>query len=131
MTITRDLLAARNRLFAPTMELEYKGDPLPLTGASISMQVRLYPGADGEPLAEHAAIPFEDVAHETEAGVRVLRVNPEIAQATLAAFPTGLNQPEVGEADAYAYEIKLTYADGAADALWIGNFILEPGVNEA
>ena len=131
MTITRDLLAARNRLFAPTMELEYQGDPLPLTGGAISLQVRLYPGADGAPLAEDASIAFEDVAHETEAGVRVLRINPEIAQATLASFPTGLNQPEVGEADRYAYEIKLTYADGAADALWIGNFILEPGVNEA
>lgn len=129
MTITRDLIAARNLDFARTMELEYSGEPLALDGASISMQVRLYGRAPGAPLAEHLGIEFSDAPHESEAGWRVLSVFPHIDKAVLVAMPTGLNQPEVGEADRYSYEMKLTYADGAQDRLWIGTFFLEPGVD--
>lgn len=130
MAITRDLLAARNRRFAPTMELEYSGAALPLAGASVSMQVRLYAGAPGAPLAEDAAVAFEDEEHGTDPSLRILRIFPNIAKAALIGFPTGLNQPEFGEADRYAYEIKLTYIDGLQDTLWIGAFILEPGVDD-
>lgn len=131
MTITRDLRAARSEDFELTLELDYEGSPLPLTGATISMQVRLYAGQSGAALGEDATVEFEDAAHATEAGWRTLTIFPFIPKATLAAMPTGLNQPEVGEADFHAYEIKILYADGKRDSLWIGNFILEPGVNNA
>lgn len=129
MTITRDLYAARNRDFAPTLELDYSGAPLSLVGAMISMQVRLYARALGPPLAEHLAVDFTDSAHESDGSLRTLSVFPVIAREVLEALPTGLVQPEVGQADQYAYEIKLTYADSPQDALWIGAFILEPGVD--
>lgn len=130
MTITRDLIAARNRPFAPTLELEYSGDPLPLVGAHISFQVRLYAGSQGVPLAEHGSVNFEDEAVAGDTALRVLRVFPQVTRANLQNFPSGLNQPEVGEADRYFYEIKLNYADGQQDSLWVGNFILEPGVDD-
>lgn len=130
MTITRDLRAARNIDFAPTLELEYSGGDLPLSGASFSMQVRLYPGAGGAPLAADADINlWNDAPHGNDPLLRVLTVIPFVSKGALAVFPTGLNQPEVGEADRFAYEIKVTYADGLQDSLWIGNFIVEPGVD--
>ena len=130
MTITRDLYAARNLDFAPVLELDYEGAPLPLTGATASMQVRLYAGAPDAPLAEDADVTFSDAPHETDPALRTLTVEPKIAKAALAAMPTGLNKPEVGEADRFEYEIKLTYADDAQDVLWAGSFPLEPGVDD-
>jgi hypothetical protein len=127
MTITRDLYAARNRDFAQVLELDYSGAALPLSGATISMQVRQYAGQAGAAEAEDTSVTFSDA--DNGDGTRTLTLEPSIAKATLAAMPTGLNQPEAGEADVFAYEIKLTYADSAQDSLWIGNFILEPGVD--
>jgi len=129
MTITRDLYAARNLDFAPVLELDYSGAELPLTGATASMQVRLYAGAPDAPLAQDADVTISDAPHETVVTLRTLTIEPLIAKATLAAFPTGLNKPEVGEADRYEYEIKLTYADDKQDSLWTGGFYLEPGVD--
>lgn len=130
MTISRDLIAARNRTFAPVMELVYSGEPLPLTGASISMQVRLYAGQEGEPLAEDAAVIFSDAVDDTDASLRVLTVEPVISKLILSAMPSGLNEPEVGVADRFSYEITLTYADSMQDTLWTGAFQLEPGVDD-
>lgn len=129
MTITRDLYAARNLDFAPVLELDYSGGPLPLTGATVSLQIRLYAGAPDAPLAQHLAVPRSDAPHATDPALRTLTVEPKIVKATLTALPTGLNKPEVGEADRYEYEIKLTYSDGTQDLLWAGGFILEPGVD--
>jgi hypothetical protein len=130
VTITRDLFAARNRPFGLVLELDYEGAELPLTGASISTQVRQYAGQPGAPIGEHADVPFTDAAHDSEPGLRTLRIEPALSRATLEAMPTGLNAPEVGEADRHFHEIKLTYADGAQDTLWTGAFFLEPGVDD-
>ncbi|MEG8219012.1 hypothetical protein OSJ57_00030 [Sphingomonas sp. HH69] len=129
MTITRDLYAARNLDFAPVLELDYSGPPLPVSGTSVSMQVRLYANAPDAPLAQDTSAGLLDAPHSTDPDLRTITVEPVIAKDTLAALPTGLNKPEVGEADRYEYEIKLTYADGAQDVLWAGGFILEPGVD--
>ena len=129
MTITRDLYAARNIDFAPVLELDYSGGALPLSGANISIQVRLYAGAPTL-LAGSTAV-FSDAAHATDPALRTLTVEPKIAKAVLDALPSGLNKPEVGEADRFDHEIKLTYADGAQDILWAGGFFLEPGVNRS
>ncbi|QJR01141.1 hypothetical protein HH800_02355 [Sphingobium yanoikuyae] len=131
MAITRDLFAARNRAFDTVLELDYPGDELPLTGAIISMQVRLYAGAGGPPIFEQTGITFSDAAIEDEPGWRRLTVEPNFPRSDLEAgtVPTGLNKPEVGEADRFEYEITLTYADSVQETLWTGGFYLQPGVD--
>ncbi|EJL23978.1 hypothetical protein [Novosphingobium sp. AP12] len=57
------LYAARNIDFSPTINVDYFGDPLPLAGATISLQVRQYPGDAGEALAEDADVTFADGVH--------------------------------------------------------------------
>ncbi|WP_240626725.1 MULTISPECIES: sigma factor [Sphingobium] len=78
-------------------------------------------------------IPADMVGADTELSDRqrlavTMRLLPQIAQAALEAFPTGLNEPEPGEADAYSYDIVITYADALQDKLALGRFLLEPGV---
>lgn len=127
------LYAARNIDFAPSINVDYRGDPLPLTGAAISMQVRLYPGAAGDPLAEDADVTFVDAVHpdlpvaSTELWRR-LTINPSIDKAVLAALP-GQNQPDPGDPQSFVYEIKITYADTLQDSLLSGEFILSAGVD--
>ena len=127
MTASMDLTASRNIAWAPTIDLFYEGEDLPLAGASIRMEVRLYPGAAGAPIIAVPGIIFQDMA-ATDDEPRRLRLFPQIAQAALEAFPTGLNEPEPGEADAYSYDIVITYADALQDKLALGRFLLEPGV---
>ncbi len=120
------LAAARNVVWHPSIELTYAGAALPLNGARVDLQVRLYPGQPGPPLLD-----CPDIAHGDDDlgnGNRVLRLYPVATKAALAAMPTGLNQPEVGQADQYAFDIVLTYADGLQDRLAAGDFLLEPGV---
>ncbi len=129
------LYAARNIDFAPSIDFEYLGDAVPLTGASISMEVREYPGAPGDPLAVHTGIPFTDIVHPRasdpdRAGWRFLTIFPVIARETLQGFP-GQNQPTPGDAQTFVHEIKITYADDMQDSLLSGEFILSAGVNYA
>ena len=128
MTAQMDLAASRNIAWAPTVDLFYDGPDLPVTGASVRMEIRLYPGAPGSPIHAVAAVPFQDLAPFDEDPRRRLRLLPGISKAALTLFPTGLNKPEAGEADAYAYDIIVTYADALQDKLALGRFILEPGV---
>jgi hypothetical protein len=128
MPAKMNLAASRNVAWAPTIDLFYAGGDLPLGGASIAMEIRLYPGAAGSPLVTLASIPFEDRPPVAPSTQRCLRLWPVISQAALEAFPTGLNQPEPGEADIFAYDIIITYADDQQDKLALGSFILEPGV---
>jgi hypothetical protein len=128
------LYAARNIDFAPTINVDYPGEPLPLTGAAVSMQVRLYPGAAGDPLAQDADVAFTDAIHPDATtvpaytGWRRLTIGPSIDKTILAAMP-GQNQPDPGDAQTFAYEIKITYADGMQDSLLNGEFILSAGVD--
>jgi hypothetical protein len=78
-------------------------------------------------LAEDTTVVVTDAAHETDDGWRTLTCDLSIAKATLLALPTAA---EAGEPDTLYYEIKLTYADSAQDSLFIGEFVLEPGVND-
>ena len=72
-------------------------------------------------------MPFED-GPAAQQGQRCLRLHPVFIKSALIAMPTGLNKPEPGEADRYAYDIIITYADALQDKLALGSFILEPGV---
>ncbi|MGE6693359.1 hypothetical protein ACQKE8_13050 [Sphingobium limneticum] len=129
MTAKHDLAASRNIAWAPTIDYFYDGDaPLPLEGASIKMEVRLYPGAPDGAIVTINDIPFADLDVFDGSAQRRLRLFPGLGQDILAAFPTGLNQPEPGEADAFAYDIVITYADLQQDKLALGRFLLEPGV---
>ena len=132
MPANLDLVAARNVPWAPTIDLGYSGGALPLSGASVALQVRLYPGAGGDPLLDLANIEFEDIAAPSarDASRRILRLFPNAAKAALTSFPTGLNNPEPGEADRFSYDIVVTYADAAADRPAAGYFYLEPGVTK-
>jgi len=132
MPANLDLVAARNVPWAPTIDLAYSGGALPLDGASVTLQVRLYPGAAGAPLLNLSGIEFDDVAapSDRDASRRILRLFPTAAKVALASFPTGLNNPEPGEADRFSYDIVITYADAAADRPAAGYFYLEPGVTE-
>lgn len=131
-----DLTASRNETWQPTIDYAYSGGALPLTGASIQMQWRLYEGAPGTPLIDLADVEFEDIAATPEdialgvarEGDRILRLSPVINQATLAALPTGLNQPEAGDADRYSWDAVITYADDAKDRFVGGFAYLDQGV---
>jgi hypothetical protein len=120
--------AARNIDFAPTIHVDYAGVELPLSGATISMEVRAYPGASGDPLARDAAVPFTDGIHPDRAGWRRLTIFPVIDKEVLVDLP-GQNSPAPGDAQTYVHEIKITYADDMQESLLIGEFILSAGVN--
>lgn len=135
MSISQDLRAARNMDFAPTLNTTYWGAALPLAGATVKMELRLYPGAAGAPVASDESVDFTDTLAGQSAdpadGVvkdeRLFVLNPSIVKATLAAMP-GQNTPEAGDDQTFSYEIMLIYSDGLRDQLWVGSFILEPGV---
>jgi hypothetical protein len=118
MTERLDMVAARHETWAPT----------------IAIQWRLYPGADDPPLIDLADVDFEDEeltpATETAEARRVLRLFPEADPATLAALPSGLNEPEAGEADAFHWDAVVTYADATSERLIAGQVFLEPGVTQ-
>lgn len=122
------LYAARNIDFAPTINVDYPGEELPLTGATISMQIRQYPGQEGEPLAADASVAYVDGAHPEKPDWRRLTINPEIDKTVLAGLP-GLNTPDPGDKQTFFYEIKITYADDKQDSLLIGEFVLAAGVD--
>lgn len=122
MTERLDLWASRNETWRATIDLPYTGGALPLTGASISLQWRLYEGAAGSPLVSLVGVAFEDVLANAEDqasgipdGVRILRLFPLINQSVLEALPTGRNQPEPGDADRYVWDAIITYSDGVTD----------------
>ncbi|WP_311267442.1 hypothetical protein [Sphingobium sp. WCS2017Hpa-17] len=123
MTERLDLTASRNETWRPTIDLPYSGAALPLAGATISLQWRLYEGATGAPLLDCGSVPFTDQLESDEdiasgvakPGDRVLRLSPVASKAAINALPSGLNQPEPGEADRYVWDAIITYADGAID----------------
>jgi len=132
MPAKRNLAASRNvDPWAPTIDLFYGGGDLPVGGATVRLQVRLYPGAPGTPLLDINNIPFEDAAAPIAGRLdrRRLRLFPTAPASALADWPTGQNKPEPGEADRYSYDAIITYAAGAGeDKLALGYFYLEPGV---
>lgn len=136
MTARLDLTASRNETWRPTIDLAYSGDPLPLTGATIKMQWRLYEGAPGAPLLDFGDVPFEDILATAEdvangvasPGDRILRLLPIMIKSALEALPTGVNQPEIGEADRFAWDAVIHYADDVEERIVAGVVDLSKGV---
>lgn len=124
------LKAARNIDFAPSLFLDYEGDEVQAAGASVSMEIRLYPGAAGAALAADTSVDFTEAAHPSRAGWRRLTLQPVILKAVLASLP-GQNTPTPGDTQTFVHEIKITYADDQQETLLIGEFVLAAGVNRA
>lgn len=135
MTERLDLTASRNETWQPTIDYVYGGDPMPLTGATVRMQWRLFEGQEGAALIDLADVAFVDAVATADEialgyareGDRTLRFLPEVSAATLAALPSGINEPEPGEADRYTWDIVITYSDGAQDRLIAGFVLLDKG----
>ncbi|AHE55546.1 hypothetical protein [Sphingomonas sanxanigenens] len=134
--IVEPLGAARNRPFGATLLTDYLGDPLPITGATAIMEVRLYPGAAGAALASDADVTMVDVgqigtmvdpADGVSKPLRRLRLEPSIPMEAIRDLP-GQNAPEAGDPQSFSYEVLIEYADGLRDPLWLGEFIVEAGV---
>ncbi|MBR2268334.1 hypothetical protein [Sphingobium sp.] len=139
MTERLDLTASRNETWRPTIDIPYTGGSLPLLGATIAMQWRLYEGAPGASLIGLPAVPYADFPANEEdiaagvagPGYRILRLSPVVNQAVLESLPTGLNQPEPGEADRYVYDVIITYSDGSTDRPIEGFVYLNKGTIRA
>lgn len=132
MPAIQTLTASRNATWGPTLQYDYAGAALPLAGATIAMQLRLYPGQPFEAKLTIPAIPFVDSLLSGVAGkdseVRRLTLSPVVTDAVLADLPiTG----EVGNDDTFAFDIRIAYADGVYEILSSGTFILSPGVTTA
>lgn len=135
MTTRLDLTASRNESWLPTINLVYSGGALPLTGAVIKMQWRLYEGAPGAPLVDFGDVIFadgpatdQDVAMGIAASSqRVLRLFPAASPEVLQALPTGVNQPEPGEADRFSWDAVIIYADDIEERIVAGVVDLAKG----
>jgi len=135
MPVTQTFTASRNATWAPILVYPYPGAALPLTDATIAMQLRLYAGADGAALLALANISFSDALQSgTEGGddeVRILTLDlgEGFTPTQLAALP-GLNTPEAGDDQSFAFDIRITYADGISEILSSGTFTVSPGVTK-
>lgn len=142
MPVQQTFAASRNATWAPTLIYEYLGPALPLNGARIDMQLRLYPGQPEDAKLTIASIPFTDTLKSGTAGaddeVRELTLSPSVEPGAedgsepnmLRSLP-GLQTPEPGDPQTFAFDILITYADGQSERLSEGDFIVDPGVTIA
>ncbi|WP_288338603.1 hypothetical protein [uncultured Sphingomonas sp.] len=132
MTVIQTFTASRNATWAPTLAYDYPGPALPLEGATIAMQLRLYPGQPGPACLSIGAIPFTDTllsgAGADGLNVRRLTLSPAVTPEMLQP----LREADEPGADArFAFDIRIAYADGVYEILSSGQFILSPGVTTA
>ncbi len=132
MPATQTLTASRNATWGPTLNYDYPGAALPLDGATIAMQLRLYPG---QPEEAQLSLPEIDFVEQLLSGtvgaateVRRLTLSPVATPAVLRDLPVA---GEAGDAVAFAFDILITYADGVSEILSSGQFIVSPGVTIA
>lgn len=142
MPVQQTLAASRNATWAPTLIYEYRGAALPLAGAHIDMQLRLYPGQPGAAKLTVSDIDFADALKSGTPGaadeVRELTLSPSVEPGaedgselnTLRSLP-GLHDPEPGDPQVFAFDILITYADEVSEILSSGQFIVDPGVTIA
>lgn len=122
-----DMEATRGDVWAPTIEYSYEGS-LPPGDGSWWLQWRLYEGA-ATSLLSISDIPYDDGPAGAEdiakgfarPGDRVLRLYPRTS--VPLDIPTGLNQPEAGEADRYVWDATYVVA-GAIELRPIGGDII-------
>ena len=139
MPVQQTFTASRNATWAPVLIYQYRGAALPLVGAIIDMQLRQYPGQPYGAALTLRGIPFTDTLESGTAGaedeVRELTLSPSVAPGaadgsepnTLRGLP-GLQTPEAGDPQTFAFDILITYSDGLSEILSSGQFIVSPGV---
>lgn len=129
MPVTQTFPVSRNATWAPPLTYTYRGGALPLVGAKVAMQLRLYPGAAGDPLLAIPEISYTDVRIAAATGdtdeVRRLTLLPRFTPAQLSALPVS---GEAGDSTTFAFDILIIYADGVTEILSSGSFIVSPGV---
>lgn len=132
MPVTQTFTASRNATWAPTLAYDYAGAALPLTGATIAMQLRLYPGQPGDAYLSLGSIPFADALTSGTAGqsdeLRRLTLSPSVTPAALQPLP---RSGEAGDDTTFDFDIRIAYADGVYEILSRGKFILSHGVTTA
>lgn len=114
-----DLVATRGTAWQPTIDLAFKGS-FP-AGAICRIQWRLYEGHTGTPCLDIPACEYQDIAPTAEdialgvalPGDRILRLKPDVI--VPPGMPTGLNQPEAGEADRYVWDLMVIVDDVVLD----------------
>jgi hypothetical protein len=130
LPVTQTLTASRNATWAPTLNYYYAGAALPAID-HIAMQIRLYAGAADPPLLACNPIDFADALVSGSAGgadeQRCLTLSPSLTPEQLATLP-GLNTPEAGNPQSFAFDILITYADEVSEVLSSGTIIVQPGV---
>jgi len=147
MPIQQTLTASRNATWAPPLSYIYPGGQLPLIGGYVAIQVRLYAGAPDPALLTLNPVAFTDT--DNGDGTRTLALDlgfgftpaqlatlPGMAAAQMAelAVLAQLPAPEPADLDSdqvFAFDIRLTYADGTTEVLSSGPFIVSPGVTTA
>lgn len=149
MPVTQTFTASRNATWSPLLAYPYPGAALPIAGATIEMQLRLYPGADGDPLLSLTFTATDTLQSGTEGGddeLRLLTLDPGAgwsttqldtlpgatkqqmaALAVIANLPTPPG-PEVGQGACLFFDIRITYTDGVSEILSSGTFTVSPGV---
>lgn len=133
MAVIQTFNASRNATWAPTLAYDYPGAALPLTGATIAMQLRLYPGQPGAAYLNLGPIVFVDALLSGKGPgnadeMRRLTLSPAVEQNVLQNLPEAC---EPGADARFAFDIRIAYADGVYEILSSGTFILSPGVTTA
>lgn len=110
-----DLEATRGDAWQPTIEYAYTGS-FP-ADATCRMQWRLFEGHNETPCLDIPACEFQDFPATDEdiasgfarPGDRILRLLPDVI--VPPGMPTGLYQPEAGEADRYFWDLAVIVDD--------------------
>lgn len=130
MPVTQTLAAWRNVTWAPTLAYYYSGAALPPID-HIAIQIRLYEGAADPALLVCNPVDYTDaLVSGTEGGPdeqRCITLSPSLTPVQLATLP-GLNQPEAGEPQIFAFDTRITYTDGVSERLSGGPLVVYPGV---
>ena len=120
----RDLVARRNCPFSEVWSLtDDAGDPLDLTTATVSMEVRLYGAQPGS-----ALITLAEQASEQTEGLYIDggSVTPWIDEAVLRLMPEGGE----GQSVAFVYDLKVQPSGEVAQLYRYGFVTLKPGVTD-
>jgi hypothetical protein len=121
----RDLVARRDCPFAETWPFTDRetGDPIDLSTATVSLEIRLY-GAQAGP----ALVTLAEVGSAQTEGLYVVggEVTPWIEEATLRLLPDG----KPGQDVAFRYDLKVQPAGEVPQVYAQGVFLLKPWITD-
>ncbi|MAM40644.1 MAG: hypothetical protein CL949_19565 [Erythrobacter sp.] len=129
-TATLRLVARRNAPFVWRRQVMDGLTPVDITGYAFALQLRLYGGAAGS-----ALISLGTTTTVGGEGIRIVDAAAGlfeivILEASLNILP-GIHQPEAGDPQTFAYDLRVTPSGGVAEIWLEGDFILHPGTTKA